>query len=166
MRLRERLRPRLRFACAAGRAGLGARVRSRRSSRLRSWLLARRFLGEDLAATDAIGKFESVGNRGRRRVIAAAADRVEIDERRRPGLSCLEPLPATQTEPREKMSVAGDLAPPATRTRLTIRTIETIPIRVPLARTYRGSRYKMTHRSTLITRVVTEDGLVGEAYAG
>ncbi len=64
------------------------------------------------------------------------------------------------------MSVASDLPTPATRTRLTIRTIETIPIRVPLARTYKGSRYKMTHRSTLITRVVTDDGLVGEAYAG
>jgi L-alanine-DL-glutamate epimerase-like enolase superfamily enzyme len=64
------------------------------------------------------------------------------------------------------MSLARDLASPVTRTRLTIETIETIPIRVPLARTYQGSRYKMTHRSTLITRVVTDDGLVGEAYAG
>jgi D-galactarolactone cycloisomerase len=64
------------------------------------------------------------------------------------------------------MSVVRDLATPATGTRLTIRRIETIPIRVPLARTYKGSRYKMTHRSTLITRVVTDEGLVGEAYAG
>jgi D-galactarolactone cycloisomerase len=64
------------------------------------------------------------------------------------------------------MSLARDLDSPVTRTRLTIETIETIPIRVPLARTYKGSRYKMTHRSTLITRVVTDDGLVGEAYAG
>src|SRR3954467_7260730 len=58
---------------------------------------------------------------------------------------------------------AGDRA---TLTRLTIRSIETIPIRVPLVRTYRGSGYKMTHRSTLLTRVFTEEGLVGEAYAG
>jgi len=49
---------------------------------------------------------------------------------------------------------------------LTIRAIETTPIRVPLARTYRGSTYQMTHRSTLLTRVVTEEGIVGEAYAG
>src|SRR5438105_9661256 len=54
----------------------------------------------------------------------------------------------------------------ATLTRLTIGSIETIPIRVPLARTFRGSGYKMTHRSTLLTRVVAEEGVVGEAYAG
>ena len=50
--------------------------------------------------------------------------------------------------------------------RLTIRSIETTPIRVPLARTYRGSTYHMTHRSTIVTRVVTDEGVVGEAYAG
>jgi L-alanine-DL-glutamate epimerase-like enolase superfamily enzyme len=50
--------------------------------------------------------------------------------------------------------------------RLTIAEIETIPIRVPLGRTYRGSRYKMTHRSTIVTRVFTEEGIVGEAYCG
>jgi L-alanine-DL-glutamate epimerase-like enolase superfamily enzyme len=49
---------------------------------------------------------------------------------------------------------------------LTIRSIETTPVRVPLARTYRGSTYHMTHRSTLLTRVVTEEGVVGTAYAG
>ena len=49
---------------------------------------------------------------------------------------------------------------------LTITRIETEAIRVPLARTYRGSHYKMTHRSTVITRIHTASGLVGEAYAG
>jgi L-alanine-DL-glutamate epimerase-like enolase superfamily enzyme len=49
---------------------------------------------------------------------------------------------------------------------LTIARIETIPIRVPLGRVYRGSHYRMTHRSTTITRVYTEEGIVGEAYAG
>lgn len=49
---------------------------------------------------------------------------------------------------------------------LTITRIETEAIRVPLARTYRGSHYKMTHRSTIITRIHTTSGLVGEAYAG
>ena len=39
--------------------------------------------------------------------------------------------------------------------RLTIRKIETVPIRVPLARVYAGSHYRMTHRSTVITRVYT-----------
>jgi L-alanine-DL-glutamate epimerase-like enolase superfamily enzyme len=50
--------------------------------------------------------------------------------------------------------------------RLTIAEIETIAIRVPLAQTYRGSAYKMTHRSTIVTRIRTEEGIVGEAYAG
>ena len=50
--------------------------------------------------------------------------------------------------------------------RLTIRGIEAIPLRVPLGRTYRGSRYKMTHRSTVVTRITTDEGVVGEAYAG
>jgi L-alanine-DL-glutamate epimerase-like enolase superfamily enzyme len=49
---------------------------------------------------------------------------------------------------------------------LTIRALETIPIRVPLSRTYHGSAYRMTHRSTIVTRVYTEEGVVGEAYAG
>ncbi|MBB4663263.1 mandelate racemase/muconate lactonizing enzyme family protein [Conexibacter arvalis] len=50
--------------------------------------------------------------------------------------------------------------------KLTISHVETIPIRVPLGRVYRGSHYQMTHRSTIITRVHTEEGIVGEAYAG
>ena len=50
--------------------------------------------------------------------------------------------------------------------RLTIAEIETIAIRVPLAQTYRGSAYKMTHRSTIVTRIRTEEGIVGEAYCG
>jgi D-galactarolactone cycloisomerase len=49
---------------------------------------------------------------------------------------------------------------------LTITAIEVVPIRVPLGRTYHGSQYRMTHRSTVITRVHTEQGVVGEAYAG
>src|SRR5690625_5008433 len=49
---------------------------------------------------------------------------------------------------------------------LTIERIETIPIRVPLERTYHGSHYHMTHRSTIVARVYTASGLVGEAYAG
>lgn len=53
-----------------------------------------------------------------------------------------------------------------TLSRLTIRRIETVPIRVPLGRVYRGSGYHMTHRSTIVTRVHTEEGIVGEAYAG
>src|SRR5262245_20349187 len=49
---------------------------------------------------------------------------------------------------------------------LTIRAIETVPVLAPLGRVYRGSFYHMTHRATVVTRVITEEGIVGEAYAG
>lgn len=57
-------------------------------------------------------------------------------------------------------------ARPELASELRIAAVETIPVRVPLGRVYRGSHYQMTHRSTIITRVITEDGIVGEAYAG
>ncbi|MDE0118347.1 MAG: mandelate racemase/muconate lactonizing enzyme family protein [bacterium] len=47
-----------------------------------------------------------------------------------------------------------------------IKHIEVIPIVVPLAETFRGSKYSMSERATLITRVFTDDGVVGEAYNG
>lgn len=53
-----------------------------------------------------------------------------------------------------------------TTSELTIERIELIAIRVPLDRTYRGSKYRMTHRSTVIVQVHTAAGIVGEAYAG
>ena len=49
---------------------------------------------------------------------------------------------------------------------LRIRAIETVALRVPLARVFRGSKYQMDKRCTIITRVITEDGIVGEAYNG
>jgi L-alanine-DL-glutamate epimerase-like enolase superfamily enzyme len=49
---------------------------------------------------------------------------------------------------------------------LRLERIETIPLRIPLVRTYKGSAYKMTHRSTLIVRLHTQTGIVGEAYVG
>jgi D-galactarolactone cycloisomerase len=64
------------------------------------------------------------------------------------------------------LSSSPALAGVALTPQLTISHIETIPIRVPLGRVYRGSHYQMTHRSTIVTRVHTEDGIVGEAYAG
>ena len=53
----------------------------------------------------------------------------------------------------------------ASRT-LEIAAIEVTPIIVPLDREYRGSYYRMNNRATVITRVVTQDGIVGEAYVG
>ncbi len=51
-------------------------------------------------------------------------------------------------------------------TSLTIERIETIPVLAPLAREFRGSFYHMTHRATIVTRVYTKEGIVGEAYVG
>jgi D-galactarolactone cycloisomerase len=45
-----------------------------------------------------------------------------------------------------------------------VRSIETVPVIAPLAREYRGSHYRMTHRATLVVRLHTDEGLVGEAY--
>ena len=47
-----------------------------------------------------------------------------------------------------------------------IERIETVPLRMPLPRTFRGSNYFMTHRCTIITRVYTDAGIVGECYNG
>lgn len=47
-----------------------------------------------------------------------------------------------------------------------IRRIEAIPVRAPLAREFRGSYYRMTHRATLVVRLYTDEGIVGEAYVG
>jgi D-galactarolactone cycloisomerase len=49
---------------------------------------------------------------------------------------------------------------------LTIESIELVPLIVPLDREYRGSYYRMTNRASIITRVHTSEGIVGEAYAG
>ncbi len=65
----------------------------------------------------------------------------------------------------EAIPCAGQLKPTGIQS-LTICSIETIPIRVPLGRTYKGSGYRMTHRSTIVTRVETDEGVVGFAYAG
>lgn len=60
-----------------------------------------------------------------------------------------------------------DLTPDAgTLPDLTITAIDTTMVRVPLDRVYQGSHYRMTHRSTIVTRITTASGIVGEAYAG
>jgi D-galactarolactone cycloisomerase len=47
-----------------------------------------------------------------------------------------------------------------------IKKIEVIPISIPLKRVFKGSHYFMSHRVTIITRLTTEDGIVGEIYNG
>ena len=49
---------------------------------------------------------------------------------------------------------------------LRIRAIETIPIRVTLDKLYRGSYYQMPRRCTIITRIITDEGIIGESYNG
>ncbi len=50
--------------------------------------------------------------------------------------------------------------------RLPITGVSTVAVRAPLASDFRGSHYHMVNRATLITRVHTAEGIVGEAYAG
>ncbi|MBZ0294969.1 MAG: mandelate racemase/muconate lactonizing enzyme family protein, partial [Anaerolineae bacterium] len=49
---------------------------------------------------------------------------------------------------------------------LTIQKIETEAIRVPLDMVYRGSKYSMQNRCTIITRIRTHQGVIGEVYTG
>lgn len=49
---------------------------------------------------------------------------------------------------------------------LTIQSIETTALRVPLDKVYRGSKYQMQNRCTIITRIRTHQGVVGEVYTG
>src|SRR5262245_58672471 len=85
--------------------------------------------------------------------------------RRCPRTARLETFPET-TDGATMTSYASDQDAAPAATSLTIERIETVPIRVPLGRVYRGSHYQMTHRSTIVTRIYTSDGIVGEAYAG
>lgn len=48
--------------------------------------------------------------------------------------------------------------------KLTIERLEFIPLRVALDHVYRGSYYSMKHRCTIVTRLYTSEGIVGEAY--
>lgn len=50
--------------------------------------------------------------------------------------------------------------------KLTIERIEVIPIIMPLPRVFSGSNYYMSHRCTIITRIYTKEGIVGESYNG
>ena len=70
--------------------------------------------------------------------------------------------PATPPEP----SLGTDGRRSSHAGRLTIREIELIPVVVPLDQVYRGSYYRMANRATIIARLHTEEGIVGEAYAG
>jgi L-alanine-DL-glutamate epimerase-like enolase superfamily enzyme len=81
-----------------------------------------------------------------------------------PGIDVTNPAERGEREPRVSTTDATTTA--TTIPSLTIRRIETVPLRVPLGRVYRGSFYEMTHRSTIVTRVHTDEGIVGEAYAG
>ena len=58
------------------------------------------------------------------------------------------------------------LSPDSGSSGLRITGIEIVPVRAPLAREFRGSYYRMTHRATLVVRLSTSEGIVGEAYVG
>ncbi|MBA2700204.1 MAG: mandelate racemase/muconate lactonizing enzyme family protein [Chloroflexi bacterium] len=52
------------------------------------------------------------------------------------------------------------------RSALVIERIETLALRVPLARRFSGSAYSMDSRCTIITRLTTADGVVSDVYTG
>jgi D-galactarolactone cycloisomerase len=57
--------------------------------------------------------------------------------------------------------------PPRTDSlRARILRIETIPLRIELDRPAAGSTLRLTHRATIVTRVHTDTGLVGECFNG
>lgn len=45
-----------------------------------------------------------------------------------------------------------------------IESIEVVPLRIQLDRLYQGSHYQMVNRCTILTRIRTSDGVVGEIY--
>lgn len=49
---------------------------------------------------------------------------------------------------------------------LKIKRLEFIPLVIPLPKIFRGSYYMMSHRCTIITRVYTDSGVIGECYNG
>jgi D-galactarolactone cycloisomerase len=49
---------------------------------------------------------------------------------------------------------------------LVIDRIETIALRVPLARRFSGSAYSMVNRCTIVVRLTTADGVTAETYSG
>jgi D-galactarolactone cycloisomerase len=49
---------------------------------------------------------------------------------------------------------------------LKVERIEVVPVRAPLTRKFQGSHYSMTTRCTIVTRVYTACGIVGESYNG
>jgi L-alanine-DL-glutamate epimerase-like enolase superfamily enzyme len=67
----------------------------------------------------------------------------------------------------ESFSMGGSLGVvQSIRPVLPIRGFETVALRVPLARVYRGSNYMMSHRSTVLVTALGEDGVIGRAYVG
>jgi D-galactarolactone cycloisomerase len=66
----------------------------------------------------------------------------------------------------EPGGAAGASARGLDRSSLRIERIETIALRAPLARRFAGSAYSMVNRTTIITRLYTADGVIGEVYNG
>ncbi|MEY3872792.1 MAG: hypothetical protein RLZZ296_1787 [Pseudomonadota bacterium] len=63
-------------------------------------------------------------------------------------------MPQAQTPPSSRLADAK------------ITRIETVPLKVKLERTATGSNLKLTHRCTILTRIHTDAGVVGECFNG
>lgn len=66
--------------------------------------------------------------------------------------------------------IAADVSPEAPSSRAAdaprIARIETIPLKLKLARTAAGATLKLTHRCAIVTRIHTDGGIVGECFNG
>lgn len=69
--------------------------------------------------------------------------------------------PATPVLPPAPDGPAGGMA-----AGVTITAVETVLVLAPLAREFKGSHYSMTQRATVILRLQTSEGIIGEAYVG
>ena len=47
-----------------------------------------------------------------------------------------------------------------------ILDVEPIPLQMPLERVFTGGTYQVKHRNTIVVRITTDEGLVGETYGG
>jgi D-galactarolactone cycloisomerase len=69
-----------------------------------------------------------------------------------------------QTIPGDALRGAAMVAGETAAARIT--AVETVPVVADLVREFRGSYYRMSKRATVITRLHTDQGVVGEAYVG
>ena len=141
-----------------------SRMLGRRASCSSTWVPPCRLhqRGNDTATAD----YRSERPPQRRRV-------ARLDTRRAIPVAFLETIPVRKPRLGEEINGNERSGQAGRRRSRTMRrvdspfeSIELIPLVVPLGREYRGSHYRMNNRASIVTRIHTAEGIVGEAYAG